>query len=124
MKINILSKSILLVTSTFVMVSCTANQLPKVHQPIYQTYYNDGERGYKVSFNLSHDSMEPSAVVINRIQQKIFAKDKDGLNYHINVLTQSRKVFGFKPIVTERENGIFFKKDSADVFMPVNFQLK
>lgn len=124
MKINILYKSILFVIVTFLMISCTANQLPKVHQPIYQTYNNDGERGYKVSFNLSHDFIEPSAVVINRIQQKIVTSDKEGLDYHINVLTQSRKVFGFKPIFTERENGIFFKTDSTEVFKPIKFHPK
>lgn len=124
MKINILSKSILLVAAALFTLSCTANLLPKVHQPAYQTYDNSGERGYKVSFSLSHDSIPPTAVVINRIQQNISEENKVGLTYHINVLTQSRKIFGFKPNVTERENGIFFKTDTAEVFKPVNFRLK
>lgn len=122
MNINILTPLMLLGAGALISMSCTANLLPKVSNPTYQAYDLSGERGYYVNFELSHDSIPASSVVINRIQQQISPESKDGLKYKVNVITQSRKILGFKPKVTERENGIFFRTDTADVFKPVEFK--
>lgn len=124
MKINILSPAILLGVSALISVSCTANALPKVKNPSYQAYDLAGEKGYHVAFELSHDSISPSAVVINRIQQTVSRENKAGLKYKVNVISQSRKILGFKPKITDRENGIFFKTDTAEVFKAVDFKLQ
>ncbi|MCP2037159.1 hypothetical protein [Chryseobacterium sp. HSC-36S06] len=124
MKINILAPAILVSVSGQISMSCTANLLPKVTEPTYQTYDSAGEKGYYVSFGLSHDSIPATSIVINRIQQKISADDKVGLKYKVNVISQSRKILGFKPMITDKENGIFFRSDTAEIFKPVDFKLR
>lgn len=124
MKINIITPAILLGVSALIFVSCTANALPKVKNPVYESYDISGEKGYRVSFELSNDSVPATSVVINRIQQHISSENKTGLHYKVNVITQSRKILGFKPKITDLENGIFFKTDTAEIFKPVNFKLQ
>ncbi|MEC5157491.1 hypothetical protein [Chryseobacterium sp. MP_3.2] len=124
MKINIITPVIVLSLLALISTSCIANALPKVHNPSYQTYDRDGEKGYFVTFEVSHDSISPSSVVINRIQQTISPQNKLGLNYKVNVISQSRKIINFKSKITNLENGIFFKTDTAQVFKPVNFKLR
>ncbi|MGZ5211773.1 MAG: hypothetical protein ACXWBY_00095 [Kaistella sp.] len=124
MRINILTPTILLGATALISMSCTANLLPKVENPSYQAYDLSGERGYYVNFELSHDSIPATSVVINRIQQNISPENKVGLKYNVNVISQSRKILGFKPKVTDRENGIFFKTDTAEIFKPVDFKLQ
>ena len=67
MKINIITPAILLGVSALISVSCTANALPKVKNPVYESYDISGEKGYRVSFELSNDSVPATSVVINRI---------------------------------------------------------
>ncbi|MBH1958886.1 MAG: hypothetical protein I8H68_02130 [Flavobacteriia bacterium] len=124
MKINIIAPSFLISISGLMSMSCTANLLPKVTEPTYQTYDAAGEKGYHVSFELSHDSIPATSVVINRVQQKISTGNKVGLKYKVNVISQSRKILGFKPMITDRENGIFFQTDTAEIFKPVDFKLR
>ena len=124
MRINIITPAFLLGAAALFLQSCTANALPKVKNASYQSYNISGEKGYYATFELSEDSFPATAVVINRIQQNISASHKTGLKYNVNVISQSRKIFGFKPKVTDRENGIFFKTDTAEVFKPVNFKLQ
>lgn len=124
MKINILTPLFLVGMSALISMSCTANLLPKVTDPTYQTYDAAGDKGYYVSFGLSHDSIPATSIVINRIQQKISANDKVGLKYKVNVTSQSRKILGFKPMITDKENGIFFRTDTAEIFKPVDFKLQ
>lgn len=124
MKINIITPAILLGVSALISVSCTANALPKVKNPVYESYDISGEKGYHVSFELSNDSIPATSVVINRIQQTISSENKTDLKYKVNVITQSRKILGFKPKITDLENGIFFKTDTAEIFKPVNFKLQ
>lgn len=124
MKINIIAPSFLISISGLMSTSCTANLLPKVTEPTYQTYDAAGEKGYHVSFELSHDSIPATSVVINRVQQKISTDNKVGLKYKVNVISQSRKILGFKPMITDRENGIFFQTDTAEIFKPVDFKLQ
>ena len=124
MKINIITPVILLCVSALISVSCTANALPKVKNPVYESYDISGEKGYHVSFELSNNSIPATSVVINRIQQTISSENKTDLKYKVNVITQSRKILGFKPKITDLENGIFFKTDTAEIFKPVNFKLQ
>lgn len=124
MKINILTRSILFCGIALLVISCTANALPNIKNSNYQAYDNSGEKGYLVTFELSHNSIPPSAVVINRIQQDISPQDHAGLKYNLNVIAQSRRIMGFKAKTTDRENGIFFRTDTAYIFKPVNFKLK
>ncbi|MCQ4035920.1 hypothetical protein [Kaistella montana] len=123
MKNNILSPTILIIAGTFISTSCTTNQLPRVKDPTYQAYDISGERGYHVAFELSHDSIQATALIINRIQQSISNENKVGLKYNVNVISQSKKILGFKPKVTNQENGILFKTDTTEVFKPVDFKL-
>lgn len=111
-------------STAFLLLSCTAKTLPNVKNATYQSYDNSGERGYHVSFEVSHDSIPATAVVINRIKQRIVSDNKMGLVYKVDVIAQSRKLFGFKPIIVERENGIFFKTDTTEVFKKIDFRLK
>ena len=121
MKFNLIKNGFLLAITFAVISSCTAKGLPKVKNAQYSTYNFNQERGYNVEFELSHDSILPQSVVLNRIKQPIPVEAKDGLHYKVKVLTQSRKIFGFKPIVVEKENGIYFKTDTAEVFKKVEF---
>lgn len=119
-----------IVTTLFVFIiflftlSCKSKNLPKVSNPEYQSYSFDGERGYKVKFELNHDSIPASAVVINKIKQNISEDSKSGLKYDVNVIAQSTRIFGFKPQIIESPDGIFFKTDTVDVFKEVDFMLK
>lgn len=122
MKINILTPTILVSATAFILMACTANALPNINNASYQSYDNSGEKGYLVSFELSHDSIQPSAVVINRIQQDISIPNMESRKYNVNVIAQSRKILGFKAKTTDKENGIFFKTDTANVFKAVNFK--
>lgn len=119
--IKIILFSLILIS---ISISCKTKQLPKVLNPEYESYSFDNEKGYKVKFELSHDSILASAVVINRIKQNISEDSKTGLKYDVNVIAQSRKIFGFKPHIIESPDGIFFKTDTADVFKQVDFKLK
>lgn len=123
MKINIVASGILISAFALMSTHCTSNALPKVQNPTYESYDLSGERGYHVNFEVDNDSIPATSVVINRIRQNISKDNKTGMKYHVNVIAQSRKIYGFKAKVTELENGIFFKTDSAEVFKPVKFQL-
>lgn len=124
MKKNILTPVILLILNAIICLSCKTNHLPKVGNPTYQFYDNSGERGYIVEFRVCCKSTKPTSVIINKIEQKIMPENKNGLRYKVNVIAQSKKIFGFKPKITELENGIFFKTDTANVFKAVAFKLK
>lgn len=119
--IKIILFSLILIS---VSISCKTKHLPKVLNPEYESYSFDSERGYKVKFELNHDSIPASAVVINRIKQNISEDSKSGLKYDVNVIAQSTRIFGFKPQIIESPDGIFFKTDTADVFKEVDFKLK
>ncbi len=105
-------------------VSCITKALPTVQNPTYKTYNYGSEKGYIAEFEVSESSAKPVAVVINRIKQNITPDSKTGNQYKVNVVAQSTKTFGFKPIITDLDNGIFFKTDSTEQFKKVNFQTK
>lgn len=124
MKINNYLSSFAAVVLMLLLASCKTNNLPKVVNPTYESYSSGDEKGYYVDFEVSHDTIPASAVIINNIKQNIGEDSKNGLKYNVNVIAQSRKLFGFKPAVVESPNGVFFKTDTADVFKEVDFKLK
>ncbi|MBB4807290.1 hypothetical protein HNP38_002594 [Chryseobacterium defluvii] len=109
------------------IASCQHKNMPKDFPDIkaeYSIYQNREEKGYTVSFVLSNGNYQPTAVVINKIEQKIVPEHKEGLHYHIDVKTESRILNNFKPEASENPNGIFFRTNSGDYFQKVNFKLK
>lgn len=125
MKNSIKIKQILLsAVSAFVISSCSANKLPKIKNPEYSIFNLSGEKGFDVSFEVNGKGATPSAVVINRIKQQIPPQNTVGHKYNVRVLAQSSRMFGFRPNVTDKENGIYFKTDSTEVFKEVKFILK
>ena len=124
MRNNILQPIFYVCSTAFSLVGCASKTLPNVNNAIYQSYDNSGERGYHISFEVSTGSIPATAVVINKIKQRIVSENKMGLVYKIDVIAQSRKLFGFKPIIIDRENGIFFKTDTTEVFKKIDFKLK
>ena len=123
MKSNMLQPIFYLGTIAILLSACTAKTLPNVSNANYQSYNLSGEKGYHVSFEVSHDSIPATAVVINKIKRTITPENKMGMVYKVDVIAESRKIFGFKPVVVDRENGIFFKKDSLEVFKAVDFKM-
>lgn len=104
-------------------IACKSNLLPSITEPTYSMYSFGDERGYKVQFSFPESSATPSAVVINKIKQPITPDSKNGNTYNLNVISQSRRIFGFKPEIVDRENGIFFNTKDGEKFKPVKFKL-
>jgi hypothetical protein len=98
--------------------------LPKVKNATYSSYSNADQKGYWVEFELRHDSIAPKSVVLNNILQEITPENKTDKKFKVNVIAQSTAIFGFKPKLVEKENGIYFVTDTADVFRAVDFKLK
>ena len=72
---------------------------------------------------LSKDA-EPIFLIINKIKQPITLENKSGLQYKVNVISETRKIINHKVQGTQQENGIVFKVNNKEVFKPVNFKLK
>lgn len=106
------------------VTSCQSNVLPKVKNATYSSYSNADQKGYWVEFELSHDSIAPKSVVLNNILQEITPENKTDKKFKVNVIAQSTSIFGFKPKLVEKENGIYFVTDTADIFKAVDFKLK
>lgn len=124
MKFNLTRNAFFLVLFSTLALSCITKALPTVKKPTYKTYNYGSEKGYIAEFEVSKSSAKPVAVVINRVKQNITPDSKTGNKYKVNVIAQSQKMFGFKPQITELDNGIFFKTDSTEQFKKVNFQSK
>lgn len=124
MKIKLILYVFSLLTLCLGFTSCRSKVLPKVKNSFYETYNRGDEKGYNVEFELSHDSIKPNAVVINKIKERVFDYNRNGKKYEVTVIAQSRKLEGFKPQIIESPDGIFFKTDTADVFKQVDFKLK
>ena len=107
-------------------ISCKnflGSKLPKITKPEYSIYNISGEKGYQTSFELSKDA-EPIFLIINKIKQPITLENKSGLQYKVNVISETRKIINHKVQGTQQENGIVFKVNNKEVFKPVNFKLK
>lgn len=123
MKIKPFLNLFLMASLLIFCVACKSNLLPNVSQPTYSMYSFGDERGYKVQFSLPENAEKPTAVVINKIKQPITEDTRHGNTYKLNVISQSRRIFGFKPEIVDRENGIFFKTENGEAFKPVKFKL-
>ncbi|WP_213190319.1 hypothetical protein [Cloacibacterium caeni] len=124
MKISIIKSFLGAIFVSIAVTSCQSNVLPKVKNATYSSYSNADQKGYWVEFELSHDSIAPKSVVLNNILQEITPENKTDKKFKVNVIAQSTAIFGFKPKLVEKENGIYFVTDTADVFRAVDFKLK
>lgn len=124
MKISIIKSFLAAILVSIAVTSCQSNVLPKVKNATYSSYSNADQKGYWVEFELSHDSILPKSVVLNNILQEITPENKTDKKFKVNVIAQSTAIFGFKPKLVEKENGIYFVTDTADVFRAVDFKLK
>ena len=124
MKISIIKSFLGAIFVSIALTSCQSNVLPKVKNATYSSYSNADQKGYWVEFELSHDSIAPKSVVLNNILQEITPENKTDKKFKVNVIAQSTAIFGFKPKLVEKENGIYFVTDTADVFRAVDFKLK
>ena len=124
MKISIIKSFWGVIFMASLAISCQSNVLPKVKNATYSSYSNADQKGYWVEFELSHDSIAPKSVVLNNILQEITPENKTDKKFKVNVIAQSNAIFGFKPKLVEKENGIYFVTDTADVFRAVDFKLK
>ena len=124
MKISIIKSFLGAIFMASFAISCQSNVLPRVKNATYSSYSNADQKGYWVEFELSHDSIAPKSVVLNNILQEITPENKTDKKFKVNVIAQSTAIFGFKPKLIEKENGIYFVTDTADVFRAVDFKLK
>ena len=124
MKISIIKSFLGAILVSIAVTSCQSNVLPKVKNATYSSYSNADQKGYWVEFELSHDSIAPKSVVLNNILQEITPENKTDKKFKVNVIAQSTAIFGFKPKLVEKENGIYFVTDTADVFRAIDFKLK
>ena len=124
MKISIIKSFLGAIFMASFAISCQSNVLPKVKNATYSSYSNADQKGYWVEFELSHDSIAPKSVVLNNILQEITPENKTDKKFKVNVIAQSTAIFGFKPKLVEKENGIYFVTDTADDFRAVDFKLK
>ena len=124
MKISIIKSFLGAIFVASFAISCQSNVLPRVKNATYSSYSNADQKGYWVEFELSHDSIAPKSVVLNNILQEITPENKTDKKFKVNVIAQSTAIFGFKPKLVEKENGIYFVTDTADVFRAVDFKLK
>ena len=124
MKISIIKSFLGAIFMASFAISCQSNVLPRVKNATYSSYSNADQKGYWVEFELSHDSIAPKSVVLNNILQEITPENKNDKKFKVNVIAQSTAIFGFKPKLVEKENGIYFVTDTADIFKAVDFKLK
>ncbi len=124
MKISIIKSFLGAIFVSIAVTSCQSNVLPKVKNATYSSYSNANQKGYWVEFEVSHDSIAPKSVVLNNILQEITPENKTDKKFKVNVIAQSTAIFGFKPKLVEKENGIYFVTDTADVFRAIDFKLK
>lgn len=113
---------LILLFGIFSFSSCS-KQLLDVKNQTYTSYNKNSEKGYVVYFELNNPSVVPKSVVINGIVQKISSANKMGNIYQINVIAQTSLIHGYQVKLEEKENGIYFEKDSKLFFQAVKFKL-
>ncbi|MBD0723611.1 hypothetical protein B6A10_00290 [Flavobacterium sp. L1I52] len=121
---NITSKAIYILLSfgCFFLLSCS-KQLLDIKNQTYKSYNRNSEKGYIVSFELNNTAIIPKSIVINGIVQNISIENKMGNNYQVNVIAQTTLIHNYQVKLEEKENGIYFEKDSQLFFQPVKFKL-
>lgn len=113
---------LLLTFGILFFLSCS-RQLLDVKNQTYKSYSRNNEKGYVVCFDLNNATIFPKSVVINGIVQNISSANKIGDTYQVNVIAQTTIIHGYKVKLEEKENGIYFEKDSKIFFQPVKFKL-
>jgi len=120
---NSISKSIFLFSfGIFFLFSCS-RQLLDIKNQTYKSYSRNSEKGYVVSFELNNMNVVPKSVVINGIVQNISSTNKIANTYQVNVIAQTSLIHDYQVKLEEKENGIYFEKDSKIFFQPVKFKL-
>lgn len=121
---NITSKTIFILLSfgCFFLLSCS-KQLLDIKNQTYKSYNRNSEKGYIVTFELNNTAIIPKSIVINGIVQNISIENKTGKNYQVNVIAQTSIIHNYQVKLEEKENGIYFEKDSKEFFQPVKFKL-
>ncbi|WP_051590753.1 hypothetical protein [Flavobacterium daejeonense] len=121
---NITSKTIYILLSfgCFFLSSCS-KQLLDIKNQTYQSYNRNSEKGYVVNFELNNTVIIPKSIVINGIVQNISIENKMGNTYQVNVIAQTALIHNYQVKLEEKENGIYFEKDSQLFFQPVKFKL-
>ncbi|WP_269241331.1 hypothetical protein [Flavobacterium limnophilum] len=122
MKNSMFKTGFLLLSFGFFLFSCTS-QLLGIKNQTYKSYNRNSEKGYIVCFELNNATIVPKSVVINGIVQKISSTNKTGTTYQINVIAQTALIHGYQVKLEEKENGIYFEKDSKLFFQAVKFKL-
>jgi hypothetical protein len=123
MKNSILKTVFLLLSfGIFFLFSCS-RQLLDIKNQTYKSYNRNSEKGYIVCFELNNTTIIPKSVLINGIVQNISSANKIGDTYQVNVIAQTAIIHGYQVKLEEKENGIYFEKDSKIFFQPVKFKL-
>jgi hypothetical protein len=122
MKNSMFKTVFLLLSFGFFLISCSS-QLLGIKNQTYKSYNRNSEKGYIVCFELNNTTIVPKSVVINGIIQNISSTNKMGNTYQINVIAQTTLIHGYQVKLEEKENGIYFEKDSKLFFQAVKFKL-
>ena len=104
------------------LLSCS-KQLLDIKNQTYKSYNRDNEKGYIVSFEVFNDQIIPKSIVINGIVQNISSANKTDNIYQVNVIAQTSLIHNYQVKLEQKENGIYFEKDSKVFFQPVKFKL-
>jgi hypothetical protein len=107
----------------FFFLSSCSSQLLGIKNQTYTSYNRNNEKGYVVNFELNNPNITLKSVVINGIVQKISSANKIGTTYQINVIAQTTLIQGYQVKLEEKENGIYYEKDSKLFFQAVKFKL-
>ncbi|MBC7847104.1 MAG: hypothetical protein H7Y10_11480 [Flavobacterium sp.] len=113
---------LLLTFGIFFFLSCS-KQLTDIKNQTYTIYNRNNEKGYVVCFDLYNTTIVPKSVVINGIVQNISSANKMGTTYQINVIAQTTLIHSYQVKLEDKENGIYYEKDSKIFFQPVKFKL-
>jgi hypothetical protein len=121
---NSMSKTIYILLSfgCFFLLSCS-KQLLDIKNQTYKSYNRDSEKGYIVNFELINTKIIPKSIVINGIVQNISITNKTSKNYQVNVIAQTAIIHNYQVKLEDKENGIYFEKDSKLFFQAVKFKL-
>lgn len=123
MKNSIFKIQFLLLLFVFFFISSCSSQLLGIKNQTYTSYNRNNEKGYIVYFEMNNPSIIPKSVVINGIVQNIYEANKMGTTYQINVIAQTTLIHGYQVKLDEKENGIYYEKDSKLLFQAVKFKL-
>ncbi len=124
MQISKKSNFFTVVLTVLFLTSCTSQNKIKVTDAYYSPYQYGDEKGYNVHFIIKNKGVIPSYIILNKIQQKIYPPEQKTSIYTLKVVAESRKINDFKPVISNKENGIGFVLDSEEVFVPVKFQIR